>query len=79
MDNRINQIRRKISSLRVNMMAVEASVRDQIKRDLDCADASTALLGMRAEMARLVAERRTLGDLTPIGLPEGRKPRVIRR
>jgi len=36
-------------------------------------------MAMRAELAGLVGERRTLGDLTPIGLADLRKPRFARR
>jgi hypothetical protein len=78
MDNRINQIRRKISSLREKMLNVEASMHDQVAHDLDCAETATVLLGLRAEMAGLVAERGALGDQTPISLPEVRKSRFRR-
>ena len=38
MDNRINQIRKKISALRFEMLNVEAAMHDQIAHDLDCTD-----------------------------------------
>jgi len=50
---------------------------DQVAHDLDCADTSTRLMAMRAEMVALVNERKALGDLTPIGLSE--IPRLRRR
>ena len=46
---------------------------------MDCAATATRLMLLRAELTQLVAERRTLGDLTPIGLPDLRKPRLARR
>ena len=77
MDNRINQIRKKISVLRFEMLEVEAAMHDQVAYDLDCTDASTRLMAKRAEMVALVKERKALGDLTPIGLSE--IPRQRRR
>jgi len=78
MDNRINQIRKKISALRFEMLNVEAAMHDQVAHDLDCADTSTRLMAMRAEMVALVNERKALGDLTPIGPDaKGRPPKVF--
>ena len=77
MDNRINQIRKKISALRFEMLNVEAAMHDQVAHDLDCADTSTRLMAMRAEMVALVNERKALGDLTPICLSD--IPRLRRR
>ena len=36
MDNRINEIRKKIRALRVTMLEAEAIMRDQINQDQDC-------------------------------------------
>ncbi len=62
------------------MVATERAMRKDVAEDLDldCAATSTRLMALRAELARLVGERRTLGDLTPIGLPDLRKPRFAR-
>ena len=79
MDNRVNKIRKKISALRLEMRDTEGAMRKEIADDLDCAASATRLLAMRAELAGLVGERRTLGDLTPIGLPDLRKARFARR
>ena len=54
MDNKINEIRRKISALRAEMSLVEASIRDQVNRDLDCSEASYRLMAMRAEVTELI-------------------------
>jgi hypothetical protein len=77
MDNRINKIRKEISLLRSEMLEVEAVMHGQVAHDLDCTDASTRLMAMRAGMVALVRERRALGDRTPILATslEVRKPR----
>ena len=61
MDNKINEIRRKISALRTEMTLVEASIRDQINRDLDCSEASYRLMAMRAEVAELIGRWKAAG------------------
>jgi hypothetical protein len=58
MDNRVNELRRKISSLRAEMMVVEAAIRDQVNRDRDCTEASLRLMAKRAELLVLVGEWR---------------------
>jgi hypothetical protein len=79
MDNRVNKIRNKISALRLEMRETEGAMRKDVAHGLDCTGSATRLMAMRAELADLVGERRTLGDLTPIGLPDLRKPRFARR
>ena len=54
MDNRINEIRRKISALRAEMAEIEAAVRDQVNHDLDCTADARRLMAMRAELAGLI-------------------------
>jgi hypothetical protein len=61
MDNRINEIRRKISALRAEMTLVEAAISDQIKHDLDCSEAAYRLLAMRAEVAVLIRDWKASG------------------
>ena len=61
MDNRINDIRRKISVLREHMLKVEGSIRDQINHDLDCTESSLQLMTMRREILSLIGERDALG------------------
>jgi len=61
MDNKINEIRRKISALRAAMTLVEAAIRDQVNRDLDCSEASYRLLAMRSEVAELIGRWRATG------------------
>jgi hypothetical protein len=76
MDNRFNEIRRKISALRAEMLAAEKSVRDLVNRDLDCTDLSFRLMAMRADLAALIRRWREAGggdELTAVaeGLKHG--------
>src|SRR3954451_1341239 len=66
MDNRINELRKQIRTLRISMIEAEAVMRAQINRDEDCAFVAGEMLRMRAVMSRLVAERSKLGDREPI-------------
>ena len=66
MDNRINEIRRLIRSLRVSMKEAEAIMHEQINRDEDCTFVAQEILKMRNVMSLLVRERSTLGDNEPI-------------
>ena len=66
MDNRINDIRRKIRTLRVSMLEAEAIMREQINRDEGCAFVAGEILKMRTVMSLLVKERTSLGDREPI-------------
>ena len=66
MDNRINEIRRKISLLRAEMTRVEATMHDQIKHDLDSTEAALRLMAMRAKLATLVAEWKAAGGNEPL-------------
>ena len=67
MDNRINEIRRKISALRLEMADLEAAVRDLVNRDLDCAESARRQIVLRQDMTRLIGEWRSAGggDLLP--------------
>jgi hypothetical protein len=62
MDNRINEIRRKISALGAEMLAIEDTIRDQINHDLDCTEASLRLMVLRREMVELLHQRKIAGD-----------------
>jgi hypothetical protein len=61
MDNKINEIRRKISFLRSEMLTFENTIRQQINRDEDCSEASLRLMEMRGQLATLIRERNALG------------------
>src|SRR5687768_1752718 len=61
MDNKINEIRRKISALRSEMLTGQASIRDQVNQDLDCTESSLRVLAMRAELSALLREWKAAG------------------
>jgi hypothetical protein len=61
MDNRLNELRRKISGLRLKMLDMEASIRDQVNHDRDCTDSALRLMEMRQELTALVREWSLLG------------------
>lgn len=61
MDNRFNEIRRKISTLRAEMLVMEKAVRDLVNRDLDCTDMSLRLMAARADLAKLIRRWREAG------------------
>lgn len=61
MDNKLNEIRRKIRILRAEMLGAEDNIRKQVNRHEDCAVAATHLLAMRAAMVGLISERNRLG------------------
>jgi hypothetical protein len=61
MDNRLNEIRRKIRILRAEMLESGDAIRKQIHRDEDCAKASIQLMAMRVAMLGLIGERNRLG------------------
>jgi chorismate mutase len=61
MDNRINEIRRKISALRAEMAEIEAVVRDQVNHDMDCTADARRLMAMRAELAGLIGGWKAAG------------------
>jgi hypothetical protein len=67
MDNRINEIRRKISVLRLKMADVEASVRDLVNRDCDCTEQALAQIDLRQKINLLIDEWKAAGggDVLP--------------
>jgi hypothetical protein len=72
MDNRINEIRRKISALRAEMGSLEVTVRQQVNQGLDCAEAAYCLMAMRAEVVELIGQWKAAGGGE--WLPFGREP-----
>jgi hypothetical protein len=61
MDNKINEIRRKISSLRCEMLSLEDAIRIQVNRDEDCSEAAFRLMDMRRQVVVLIGQRNALG------------------
>jgi chorismate mutase len=72
MDNRINEIRRKIRSLRAAMVGVEDAMHDQIRNDLDSTESALRVIAMRTELAALVAEWKAAGGSDPLPTIEER-------
>ena len=65
MDNRLNEIRRKIRFLRSEMLRFEETIRKQVDRGEDCSDESMQLMAMRVVMRvvmlGLISQRNRLG------------------
>jgi hypothetical protein len=61
MNNKLNEIRRKISFLRSEMLRAEEAVRKQVNRNEDCAVASLQVMAMRTALLVLISERNRLG------------------
>jgi hypothetical protein len=61
MDNKINEIRRTISALRLEMLTLEDTIRAQVNRDEDCSETALRLMEMRRQMLALIRQRNTLG------------------
>jgi hypothetical protein len=61
MDNKINEIRRTISTLRLEMLTLEDTIRLQVSRDEDCSETALRLMDMRRQMIALLGQRDALG------------------
>jgi hypothetical protein len=61
MDNKSNQIRRTISTLRAEMLRLQEVARDQINRDLDPVETASQVMSLRARIVTLVADWRSAG------------------
>jgi hypothetical protein len=61
MDNKINEIRRKISFLRSEMLSLEDTIRIQVNRDEDCSETAIRLMDMRGQMIAFIGQRNALG------------------
>jgi hypothetical protein len=61
MDNKLNEIRKQISNLRVQMADVENQIRLQVAHDMECSEASFRLMAMRRELVALIRQRDAMG------------------
>jgi hypothetical protein len=61
MDNKLNEICRKIRILRAEMLNAEDNIRKQVNRDEECSEAAVHLMSMRVTMLGLIGERNRLG------------------
>jgi hypothetical protein len=76
MDNRINEIRRKIGLLRARMVELEALVRNQLVHDLECSVAAGEQLAARREIARLIGEWKAAGGGDRLPDPASTRKRI---
>jgi len=60
-DNKLNEIRRKIKFLRADMLRAEGHIRYQVNRGEDCSEAAVHLMSMRVTLLGLIGERNRLG------------------
>jgi hypothetical protein len=67
MDNRINEVRRKISALRLEMAHIEATVRDLVNRDRNCTEQALSQMDLRRKINLLIGEWKAAGggDVLP--------------
>jgi hypothetical protein len=61
MNNKLNEIRRKISFLRSEMLRAEDAIRKMVNRSEDCTVASLQVMAMRTALLVLISERNRLG------------------
>ena len=61
MDNKLNEITRKIRFLRTEMLDAEDNIRKRVNRDEDSSEAAVHLMSMRVVMLGLISERNRLG------------------
>ena len=79
MDNRINEIRRKVSALRAQMVELEELARNQVKHDLDCSEAAARQLALRREMVGLIGEWKAAGAGDRLPSPPGASAALVWR
>jgi hypothetical protein len=63
MASKLNEIRRKISRLRADMLSLQEEIRVVVNCDLGCAELSFRLTAMRAEMVDLIRRRNAMGGI----------------
>lgn len=61
MNNKLNEIRRKITFLRSEMLRAEDAIRKSVNRNEDCTVASLQVMAMRTALLVLITERNRLG------------------
>jgi len=63
MGRKLNEIRRKISRLRAEMLSLQEYIRNLVNQDLDCSEPSLRLMAMRVAMVDLIAQRNAMGGI----------------
>ncbi|MBN8989849.1 MAG: hypothetical protein J0H42_16475 [Rhizobiales bacterium] len=61
MNNKLNEIRRKISFLRSEMLRAEDTIRKLVDRNEECTVAALEVMAMRTALLVLISERNRLG------------------
>jgi len=61
MNNKLNEIRRKISFLRSEMLRAEDAIRKLVNRNEECTVAALEVMAMRTALLVLISERNRLG------------------
>ena len=61
MDNQLNEIRKKIRTLRAEMLELEDRIRVQVNAGEDCSEASQCLMGMSRNLVGLIRIRDAMG------------------
>jgi predicted mannosyl-3-phosphoglycerate phosphatase (HAD superfamily) len=61
MDNQLNEIRRKIRTLRAEMLELEDAIRVQVNDSEDCSGAAQRLMGMSRNLVGLIRIRDAMG------------------
>jgi hypothetical protein len=65
MVKKLNEIRRKISRLRAEMLSLQEAIRAHVNQGLDWSEMSLRLTAMRAEMVDLIRQRNAMGGIEP--------------
>jgi hypothetical protein len=63
MGQKLNDIRRKISRLRAEMLSLQEDMRALVNHGLDCSEPSIRLMAMRVAMVDLIRQRNALGGM----------------
>jgi hypothetical protein len=63
MSRKLNEIRRKISRLRTEMLSLQEDMRALVNLGLDCSEPSIRLMAMRAAMVDLIRQRNAMGGI----------------
>jgi hypothetical protein len=63
MADKLNEIRRRISRLRAEMLSLQEDIRFLVDHGLDCSEKSVRLMAMRVEMVDLIRRRDAMGGM----------------
>src|SRR5947199_9661162 len=63
MGDKLNEIRRKMSRLRTEMLSLQEDTRVLVNHGLDCSEPSRRLMAMRVALLDLIARRNAIGGI----------------